>query len=283
MRQSGCTDTQKETALWLFAILCTILFSLCSRSLIPLVSWYRMDIVVALSLMAASTGVVLWNLGWVVLARLTHVRWFPQHLRHRLRERVERSGTRLARRVLLRASSSILVGTSALSGIGVGAAFAASPDVNDMSQSTHALHVDPRFEDLSWSGSADTLAHATRRSLEQAPDNALSRDATELGVATVAPCTPTSTTQVSGLTSPPNTQSMSPRENVYQQNFIQTYTVKPGDTLSLIALGLLNNHPGDVAVTHAWQRIYESNIQTIGTNPNVIFPGQVLVIPEDLS
>ncbi len=48
------------------------------------------------------------------------------------------------------------------------------------------------------------------------------------------------------------------------------YTVQPGDTLSGIAqkLGLAT-----------WQRLYEANAATIGGNPNLIRPGQVLVVP----
>ena len=50
----------------------------------------------------------------------------------------------------------------------------------------------------------------------------------------------------------------------------RTYTVQPGDTLSGIAgrLGL-----GD------WRRLYEANAGVIGGNPNLIYPGQVLVVP----
>jgi len=49
----------------------------------------------------------------------------------------------------------------------------------------------------------------------------------------------------------------------------RTYTVQPGDTLSGIGqrFGL------------AWRRIYEANRSTIGPDPNLIRPGQVLVIP----
>ena len=49
-----------------------------------------------------------------------------------------------------------------------------------------------------------------------------------------------------------------------------TYTVRAGDTLSGIAqrLGL-----------SGWQALYDANRATIGSNPNVIKPGQVLVMP----
>ena len=49
-----------------------------------------------------------------------------------------------------------------------------------------------------------------------------------------------------------------------------TYTVQAGETLSGIAqkLGL-----------GGWQALYDANRATIGSNPNVIKPGQVLVLP----
>lgn len=50
----------------------------------------------------------------------------------------------------------------------------------------------------------------------------------------------------------------------------RTYTVKAGDSLGAIA----NKYSG---VT--WQQIYEANKATIGSNPNLIQPGMVLVIP----
>jgi len=49
----------------------------------------------------------------------------------------------------------------------------------------------------------------------------------------------------------------------------RTYTVKPGETLS--GIGQLFGVD--------WRRIYEANRATIGADPNLIRPGQVLVIP----
>jgi nucleoid-associated protein YgaU len=50
----------------------------------------------------------------------------------------------------------------------------------------------------------------------------------------------------------------------------RTYTVRSGDTLSRIAakLGIAD-----------WRRLYEANRGVIGSDPNRIFPGQVLVVP----
>lgn len=52
----------------------------------------------------------------------------------------------------------------------------------------------------------------------------------------------------------------------------ETYQVKKGDNLSQIAKRLY----GDAG---KWVRIYDANRMLIGANPNLILPGQVLVIP----
>lgn len=49
-----------------------------------------------------------------------------------------------------------------------------------------------------------------------------------------------------------------------------TYTVKKGDTLTAIARKLTGNAD--------WKPIYEANKAVIGSNPNLIYPGQVLTI-----
>src|SRR5690606_9621916 len=50
------------------------------------------------------------------------------------------------------------------------------------------------------------------------------------------------------------------------------YTVKAGDTLSAIA--------SQQKVSGGWQALYNANKSVIGSNPNLIFPGQVLTIPK---
>lgn len=51
---------------------------------------------------------------------------------------------------------------------------------------------------------------------------------------------------------------------------VQTYTVKEGDCLSSIARRMTG--------AADWSAIYEQNKDTIGSNPNLIYPGQVLTI-----
>lgn len=52
----------------------------------------------------------------------------------------------------------------------------------------------------------------------------------------------------------------------------KTYTVKKGDSLYLIAQRIYGQGS-------QWQKLYSANKKTIGNNPNLILPGQKLVIP----
>ncbi|MCC7129821.1 MAG: hypothetical protein B6D39_06390 [Anaerolineae bacterium UTCFX2] len=52
------------------------------------------------------------------------------------------------------------------------------------------------------------------------------------------------------------------------------YTVQSGDNLSSISQKFF----GDMGANNV-NRIYFSNLNTIGPNPNLIFPGQKLYIP----
>ena len=52
------------------------------------------------------------------------------------------------------------------------------------------------------------------------------------------------------------------------------YVVKPGDTLSEIALYFYGN-----GTEPYWRRIYDANKAVIGNDPDLIKPGEVLKIP----
>ena len=51
-----------------------------------------------------------------------------------------------------------------------------------------------------------------------------------------------------------------------------TYTVKSGDSLWKIAKQLYGSGAD-------WKKIYEANKDVIGSNPNLIYPGQTFTIP----
>lgn len=57
------------------------------------------------------------------------------------------------------------------------------------------------------------------------------------------------------------------------QEVERTYTVRPGDSLSKIAKSLM----GDAK---KWRVLYEANKDVVGSNPDLIHPGQVLKIPK---
>ena len=59
----------------------------------------------------------------------------------------------------------------------------------------------------------------------------------------------------------------------------ETVTVAPGDSLWSIAASL---QPGsdDAHLTHMWRAIHAANAHAI-PNPSLIYPGQILTIPQD--
>lgn len=57
------------------------------------------------------------------------------------------------------------------------------------------------------------------------------------------------------------------------------YVVMPGDTLWDLAAGELGEQATDPAVAAYWQRIHRHNRTVIGTDPDLILPGQQLRVP----
>lgn len=58
-----------------------------------------------------------------------------------------------------------------------------------------------------------------------------------------------------------------------------TVVVTHGDTLWGIAARHLGAHPSDAAIAAAWPAWYDANAATIGADPGLIRPGQVLRVP----
>lgn len=63
-----------------------------------------------------------------------------------------------------------------------------------------------------------------------------------------------------------------PTDSHTERHPASDYTVQPGDSLSKIAADQL----GDQA---AWPKLYEKNRETVGEDPDLIYPGQVLDLP----
>jgi len=91
----------------------------------------------------------------------------------------------------------------------------------------------------------------------------------EWGAATPTSSTPTSAATIS---SPPPFPSPSPA----------THVVVPGDSLWRIAQSLLPTGASNADITRTWQTIYAANRDTIGSNPGLIYPGQVLTLPPEV-
>ena len=57
------------------------------------------------------------------------------------------------------------------------------------------------------------------------------------------------------------------------------YTVVPGDCLWTIAAHRLAPTASAAEVDRAWRAIYDANRDVIGSDPNLILPGQILELP----
>jgi nucleoid-associated protein YgaU len=62
----------------------------------------------------------------------------------------------------------------------------------------------------------------------------------------------------------------------------RSYVVRSGDSLWVITRSALGNGVSVVRINDGWQQIWRANASTIGSNPDLILPGQVLRIPRDL-
>lgn len=80
--------------------------------------------------------------------------------------------------------------------------------------------------------------------------------------------TPSSTTTTTG-----KNETRPSKVNTATVTATTTYTVKSGDSLWKIAVNFYSKGS-------EWRKIYNANTKVIGANPNLIYPGQKLVIPK---
>jgi nucleoid-associated protein YgaU len=56
--------------------------------------------------------------------------------------------------------------------------------------------------------------------------------------------------------------------------------VRPGDSLWLVARQVLPEGASDAAVDRTWRRIAACNADRLGPDPDLIFPGTLLRVPQ---
>ena len=62
----------------------------------------------------------------------------------------------------------------------------------------------------------------------------------------------------------------------------RTVTVQPGDSLWLIAAQRMGPSARPAQIAAAWPAWYRANAATIGPDPRLIQPGQVLSVPDSM-
>ncbi len=97
--------------------------------------------------------------------------------------------------------------------------------------------------------------------------------------------TPTDAAEHATAASTPGRSDRTPRVRTERkQPNSDVYVVEPGDSLWRIAASVLHSNgegdPSSADIARFWPAIYAANRSLIGDDPNLIFPGQQLLIPE---
>lgn len=80
---------------------------------------------------------------------------------------------------------------------------------------------------------------------------------------------------------PPPPEPTGPEPESEQPTEQASVTVSPGDTLWAIAAGHLPDDATDAEIATEWPRWYALNESVIGTDPDLIRPGQQLLVPDE--
>ena len=196
-------------------------------------------VVVPLGLLVAA-----WLAGWLVLAVLCVAAAGAGARRRGLERVVARHAPNVVRRLL---ASAVGVGL----GLGATAAVATTP---------------PGTDDVGWTVTATidepTAPAPTATGAQTAPPPATPQ----------APPPPPAHVASVRTAAPPATPAPAPAPP-------PTVVVAPGDSLWRIAARHLPAAATDADVAAAWPRWYASNADVVGPDPDLILPGQVLVVP----
>lgn len=215
----------------------------------------RLDDAVAVGVQVIGAAVLLWYLVTALIAlgclgaRAAGAVWVAGE------ERLAHAGAPLARRLL---------------GVGAGVAVAAAAVVAPAAGATS-----PAFEledDLGWGATQDADDEPTS---EPTPDD--SPSTTPPSADPSAPPPPSSPGS-SGSRPTTAVPAAAPTDGEDEQ---PDYVVVSGDTLWDIAAAHLADSADDADIAAAWPDWYAVNRDVIGSDPDLIHPGQVLVAPDD--
>ncbi|MDY5600991.1 MAG: LysM peptidoglycan-binding domain-containing protein [Schaalia hyovaginalis] len=259
----------------------------------PLISYARPELVLAFLLALAGAAVLAWNALWAIAALLSQMHALPVQARRALLRAAGICGTGRARRIISRSLASSAIGASAL-GLGMGAAIAQPRE--------DPAPADPAS--LTWIWEASDSAEARAPGTGAAGDSEMSAGP-QSGSAPgarpdPAPAPPPLRTDTppaaSGSARPadPDPADQRPTDERRLTDgrgalpseegspaASPTRTVLPGDTLWEIARAQLPPGADAATIDETWRTIYALNADAIGSDPNLIRPGQTLLLPQE--
>ncbi|GAA4628785.1 LysM peptidoglycan-binding domain-containing protein [Cellulomonas oligotrophica] len=117
---------------------------------------------------------------------------------------------------------------------------------------------------------ARAVGHGPGPSAPSSPAPSATTSATDAAGATAATAAGATTSTVTATVAPAEPSGASPGGTVI---------VRPGDTLWSLTARHLGDEPTDAEIAAAWPRWYAANAASIGPDPDLLHPGQVLVVP----
>lgn len=258
----------------------------------PLISYARPELALAFLLALVGALVLAWNALWAIAALLSQAHALPERARRGLLRAARACGTGRARRIISRSLASSAIGASAL-GLGMGAAGAEPRE--------EPTPADPAS--LTWIWEASDSADAQARDSGAAHDSEMSAGSQSSAAPAARPdSAPASAPAPSGTRTPPAPSggegrptderrptagrgALNPEEGSPDSEegspAAPTRIVLPGDSLWEIARAQLPPGADAATIDETWRAIYALNADAIGSDPNLIRPGQTLLLPQE--
>lgn len=258
----------------------------------PLISYARPELALAFLLALVGAAVLAWNALWAIAALLSQAHALPERARRGLLRAAGICGTGRARRIISRSLASSAIGASAL-GLGMGAAIAQPRE--------DPAPADPAS--LTWIWEASDSADARARDSGAAHDSEMSASPQSGSTPAARPDPAPAPPPLRARTPPEASGSVRPVEqdpadqrpsgerrlaggrsalpSAEGSPAAPTRIVLPGDTLWEIARAQLPPGADAATIDESWRAIYALNAEAIGSDPNLIRPGQTLLLPQE--